>query len=68
MVRKPGKKQKENPAGCAGEGKQKKGNIGEEKRKMYSAKCEVCNETTRRRCEGRKRVRVKREGKNKEKG
>ena len=27
------KLQKENPAGCAGEGKQNKGNIGEEKRK-----------------------------------
>ena len=32
LARKPVKKQKENPAGCAGEGKQSKGNIGEEKR------------------------------------
>ena len=29
MVRKPVKKQKEHPAGCAGEGKQSRGNIGE---------------------------------------
>ena len=32
MARKPVKLQKENPAGCAGEGKQRIGNIGEEKR------------------------------------
>ena len=32
MVRKPVKKQEESPAGCAREGKQRKGNIGEEKR------------------------------------
>ena len=31
MARKPVKKQLENRAGCAGEGKQTKGNIGEEK-------------------------------------
>ena len=31
MVRKPGKKQKENPAEYSGEGKQRKGNVGEEK-------------------------------------
>ena len=31
MARKPVKKQKENPAGCAEEGKKRKGNIGEEK-------------------------------------
>ena len=30
--RKPVKLQRENPAGCAGEGKQSKGNIGEEKK------------------------------------
>ena len=34
MSRKPGKKQKENPAGGAGEGKQRKGN--QEKRKGWS--------------------------------
>ena len=32
MERKPVKLQKEDPAGCAGEGKQSKGTIGEEDR------------------------------------
>ena len=32
MARKPGKKQKENLAGCTGEGKQRRINIGEVKR------------------------------------
>ena len=32
MAMKPGKKQKENPAGCTGEGKRWKGNIREESR------------------------------------
>ena len=36
LARKPVKQQKENPAECAGEGKQSKGNIGEEKRKVHS--------------------------------
>ena len=40
MARKPGKKQKENPAKCAGEeGKQCKENIGKEKRTVYFANC-----------------------------
>ena len=53
MVRKPVKKQEENPAGCAGEGKQSKGNTGEEKRTVDSAKIEFCDKITRRRCEGK---------------
>ena len=53
MARKPAKKQKENPAGCAGEGKQRKGNIEEEKRTADSAKLEFCDEITRRSCEGK---------------
>ena len=44
--RKPVKKQKENPAGCAGEGKQSEGNIGEEKRTV-STKFEFCDEITK---------------------
>ena len=47
------KKQEENPAGCAGEGKQSKGNTGEEKRMVDSAKIEFCDKITRRRCEGK---------------
>ena len=47
------KKQKENSAGCTGEGKQSKGNIGEEKRTVDSAKFEFCDETMRRLCEGK---------------
>ena len=42
------KKQKENPAGCAGEGKQRKGNIGKEKRTVYSVKSKLSVEITRR--------------------
>ena len=42
---------KENPAGCTGEGKQSKGNIGEEKRTVFSTQHEFCDESTRRRCE-----------------
>ena len=38
LARKPVKKQKENPAGCAGEGEQIKGNIGEDKRMVASDK------------------------------
>ena len=49
------KKQKENPAGCAGDCEQSKGNIGEEKRMVYSAKFKLCDKT-RRRCEGKKEV------------
>ena len=45
-------KQKEIPAGCAGEGTQNKRNIGEEKRTVDSAKFEFCDEITRR-CEGK---------------
>ena len=48
MARKPGKKQKEYPAGCAWEGKQRKGNIGEEKRTIDSANLEFCDVTRRR--------------------
>ena len=47
MARKPGKKQKENPAGCAGESKQMKANIREEKRTVDPAKFEFCDEITR---------------------
>ena len=39
MARKPVKQQKENPAGCPGEGKQSKGNMGEDKITVYSANC-----------------------------
>ena len=53
MTSKPVKKQKENPAGCAGEGKQRKGNIGEEKRKVDSDRFEFCDEITRSSCEGK---------------
>ena len=42
MTRKPVKKQKENPAGCAREGKQRKGNIGEDKWTVESDKLESC--------------------------
>ena len=51
MARKQVEKQKENPPGCAGERRQSKGNIGEEKRTVDSAKFEFCDEITRRRCE-----------------
>ena len=47
------KKQKGNTAGYAGEGKQRKGNIEEEKRTVHSTKFEFCDEITRRRCEGK---------------
>ena len=47
------KKQKENPVECAREGKQSKGNIGEGKRTVDSAKFEFCHEITRRRCDGK---------------
>ena len=53
MARKPEKKLKENPAGSAGESKQSKGNIGEEKMTVDNAKFEFCYEITRRRCEGK---------------
>ena len=53
MVRKPVKKQKENPAGCAGEGKQSKRNIGEEKRTVDSDKFQFCDEMKRRSYEGK---------------
>ena len=36
---KTGKNQKENPAGCAGEGNQSKGDIGEEERMVNSTNC-----------------------------
>ena len=49
---KPGKKQKENPAECAGNGKNSKGNIGEKKRAIDSTKFEFCDEITRRWCGG----------------
>ena len=48
----PVKKQKENPAGCAGEGKQRKGNTGEEKRMVYYTKFEFYDESTRWMSEG----------------
>ena len=51
IARKSRKKQKENRAGCAGEGKQRKGNIREEKRTVDSVKFDFCDEITRR-CEG----------------
>ena len=38
ITRKPVKKRKENPAGCAGEGNQSKGNIGEEEKTLDSDK------------------------------
>ena len=38
---------------CAGEGKQSKGNIGEEKRTVDSANVSFCDEITRKRCEGK---------------
>ena len=38
MTSKPGKRQQGNPAGCAGEGKQSKGNIGKEKRAVGAEK------------------------------
>ena len=47
------KKRKENPAGCAGDDKQSKGNLGEDKWSAYSAKFEFCNEFTRTMCEGK---------------
>ena len=52
MARKPVKKQKGNPPGSAGKGKQSKGNIGEEERKVDSAKFEFYDEITRRTFEG----------------
>ena len=52
MVRKSVKLHKENPAGCAGEGKQSKGN--QEKRKgRFFPPIAYCDEVTRRRCGGR---------------
>ena len=35
MARKPGKKQKENPVGCTGEGKRKKGNKRRVRRRYF---------------------------------
>ena len=55
MTRKPVNKQEENPAGCTGEGKQSKGNIGEEIRTIDSAKFKFSDEITKRRCEGKRR-------------
>ena len=55
MASKPVKKRKENPAWCAGEGKQIKGNIGEEKRTVDSVKFEFCGEIKIKRCEGKER-------------
>ena len=49
MARKPGKKQKENPAGWAGESN--RGEDIREKRTVNSAKFEFCDEITRRRCD-----------------
>ena len=49
------KLQKENPAGCAGEGKQSKG-ISEKRKGRFIPPIEFCDEVTRRRCEVRKRV------------
>ena len=45
------KKQKENPARCAGECKQSEVKIGEKKRMVDPAKFEFCDEITRRMCE-----------------
>ena len=56
IVKKPMKKQKENPAGYAAEGKQGKGNIEEEDRTDDSAKFTFSNEITRRRCVGKGEV------------
>ena len=47
MTRKPVKKQKENIAGFAREGKQRNGNIGEEKRTVDSDKFEFFDEISR---------------------
>ena len=44
--------QKQNPAGCAGEGKQSKDNIGEEKGSVYPP-IAFWDEITRMRCEGK---------------
>ena len=46
MARNPAKKQKENPAGCAGEGEQSKGDIGEEKRTVDYAKFQFVTAST----------------------
>ena len=46
------KLQKQNPAGCAGEGKQSKDNIGEEKGSVYPP-IAFWDEITRMRCEGK---------------
>ena len=43
----------ESPAGCAGEDKQSKGNIGEEERTIDSVKFEFYDDITRRRREGK---------------
>ena len=51
MARKPVKKPKENRAGYAGEGKHRKGYIGEEKRTVDSDKFEFYDEITRRSCD-----------------
>ena len=47
------KLQKENPAGCAGEGKQSKGIIREVKRTVDYTKFEFFDEITRRKFEGK---------------
>ena len=43
LSKKPVKKQKENSAGCVGEGKQDNGNIGKDKKTVDSAKFEFCD-------------------------
>ena len=53
IATKPVKKQKEKPVGFAGEDKQNKGNRGDEKSTVDSTKFKFCDETTRRRCEGK---------------
>ena len=53
MARKPVQLQKENPAGCVGEGKQRKGNTGEEKGTDDSDKFKFRDKMSRRSCEGR---------------
>ena len=52
------KKQEDNPAGCAGDSEQSKGNIGEERRTVDSAKFEFCDEIRRRSCERKEAVGV----------
>ena len=67
MARKPGQKQKEKPAGCAGESEQRKRNIGEEESTVDSAKFESCDEIAKRMCE-EKRVGGKEERDGRKKG